>query len=131
MPHLLQANGIGAAGSCNFVGEQVPSQANVTSRRLTTPLFGLGLIDAVPDSTFEVLAAAQPSAVRGRTNRVLDIATGKLVVGKFARFLHDGRASSVNDAILAHDGQGRAARTVYNLLPQALKSQILAFIQTL
>ncbi|HKP55736.1 MAG TPA: di-heme oxidoredictase family protein [Polyangiales bacterium] len=47
------------------------------------------------------------------------------------RFLHAGRASNVNEAILAHEGQGRAARNLYNLLPQALKRQLLAFIQTL
>lgn len=47
------------------------------------------------------------------------------------RLLHDGHAANVNDAILAHDGQGRAARNAYSVLPQTLKNQRLAFIQTL
>lgn len=38
--------------------EKVPEEANVTALRRTTPLFGLGLVDAVPDQTFEALATA-------------------------------------------------------------------------
>ena len=44
-------------------------------RRYTTsaagrqPLFGLGLVDAMPDSFFDGLAAAQPAAIRGTVNR--------------------------------------------------------------
>ena len=34
--------------------------------RLTTPTFGLGLVDAMPDSFFDGLAAAEPAATRGR-----------------------------------------------------------------
>src|SRR5450432_4137777 len=48
-----------------------PPQATVRDAgRLTTPLFGLGLVDAMPDSFFDALAAAQPSAIRGVVNRV-------------------------------------------------------------
>jgi len=38
--------------------------------RRTQPLFGLGLVDAMPDSFFDGLAAAQPAAIRGIVNRV-------------------------------------------------------------
>jgi CxxC motif-containing protein (DUF1111 family) len=37
--------------------------------RRTQPLFGLGLVDAMPDSFFDGLAAAQPAAIRGIVNR--------------------------------------------------------------
>src|SRR5262249_15022258 len=46
---LIQSQGIGAAGACDYLGEIVPSQATITAHRRTTPLFGLGLVDAVPD----------------------------------------------------------------------------------
>ena len=36
--------------SCTFAGEQVPSVANVVSTRNTPPVFGFGLLDAIPDS---------------------------------------------------------------------------------
>jgi CxxC motif-containing protein (DUF1111 family) len=56
---------------CCVPVEQTPPQATVREvGRLTTPLFGLGLVDAMPDSFFEGLAAAQPPAIRGVVNRV-------------------------------------------------------------
>jgi CxxC motif-containing protein (DUF1111 family) len=55
---------------CCVPQEFTPSQATVFAGRLTTPLFGLGLVDAMPDSFFDALAAAEPSAVRGIVRRV-------------------------------------------------------------
>lgn len=63
-------------------GESVPARANVVARRRTTPLFGLGLVDATPDATFLELARQQPAAIRGRVPLVIDGATGQRVVGK-------------------------------------------------
>ena len=37
--------------------------------RLTTPIFGLGLVDAMPDSFFDGLVAAEPASTRGVVNR--------------------------------------------------------------
>jgi CxxC motif-containing protein (DUF1111 family) len=64
-------------------GEPVPAGANVVTRRRTTPLFGLGLVDATADSTFIELARQQPAAIRGRAARVTELATGARRVGKF------------------------------------------------
>jgi CxxC motif-containing protein (DUF1111 family) len=64
-------------------GEPRPRDANVVARRRTTPLFGLGLVEATPDATFEALARRQPKAIRGRVARVKNLATGELGVGKF------------------------------------------------
>jgi CxxC motif-containing protein (DUF1111 family) len=56
---------------CCVPVEQEPPQATVRNvGRLTTALFGLGLVDALPDSTFDAIAAAQPAAIRGVVNRV-------------------------------------------------------------
>jgi CxxC motif-containing protein (DUF1111 family) len=52
--------------SCNVPLEVEPPEATVRNvGRLTTPLFGLGLVDAMPDSFFNQLAAAEPQQVRG------------------------------------------------------------------
>jgi CxxC motif-containing protein (DUF1111 family) len=82
---LIQVNGIGLAGACNFVGEVVPPTATTVAMRRTTPLFGLGLVDAVPDETFIALAEkeARKPATAGRLNMVLDVNTGATRVGKF------------------------------------------------
>jgi len=83
---LIQVKGIGQAGKCNFTGETVPPEANLVSQRRTTPLFGLGLVDAVPESTFHYIARIEaelwPSEA-GRTALVHDIAGDRTAVGRF------------------------------------------------
>lgn len=56
------------------------------SLRIAPQLIGLGLLGAVPDA--EILKAADPDdrnrdGIRGRPNRVVDKASGKLVLGRF------------------------------------------------
>ena len=87
---LIQSRGIGpittAEGSTNFQAETVPAEANVGARRRTTPLFGLGLVDAVLDETWLAIAAAEaadPDGAVGRPNIVLNLDTRRPAVGKF------------------------------------------------
>jgi CxxC motif-containing protein (DUF1111 family) len=83
---LIQTTGIGSAGHCFFVGEQVPHAATIVASRRTTPLFGLGLVDAVPDADLLALAsrqAQQQPETAGRPNMVSDIRTSEMAVGKF------------------------------------------------
>jgi CxxC motif-containing protein (DUF1111 family) len=83
---LLHTKGIGLFNGVDFVGEVVPTVANVVARRRTTPLFGLGLVDAVPDQTLEELAAFQQlftPATAGRTLVVTDVFSGQPRVGRF------------------------------------------------
>jgi CxxC motif-containing protein (DUF1111 family) len=44
--------------------------ATIFAGRLTTPTFGLGLVDSLPDSRFDTLASREPTAIRGIVNRV-------------------------------------------------------------
>ena len=46
-------------------------------------------------------------------------------------FLHDGRATSVDQAIRAHDGQGSSARDKYAGLQNEQRQLLLGFLQTL
>jgi CxxC motif-containing protein (DUF1111 family) len=45
--------------------------------------------------------------------------------------LHDGRALTLNEAILMHGGEARAARAAYEALDNVQKNQLLAFLRTL
>jgi CxxC motif-containing protein (DUF1111 family) len=55
--------------TCTVPLEREPADATVHNvGRLTTPLFGLGLVDAMPDSFFTGLVAAEPANVRGTVN---------------------------------------------------------------
>jgi CxxC motif-containing protein (DUF1111 family) len=83
---LLQDHGIGTVPGHSFPAEAVPLQANVIAGRRTTPLFGLGLVDATPGTAIRALAAWQARFtpdVAGKVAIVDDLFTGKPAVGKF------------------------------------------------
>jgi CxxC motif-containing protein (DUF1111 family) len=64
--------------------ETVPAAANVVARRMTTPLFGAGLIEAIPDAVLTARAAlVKPDGVKGRAALVKDVASGSMRVGRF------------------------------------------------
>jgi len=45
--------------------------------------------------------------------------------------LHDGRASTLEEAIAAHDGQGKKARDRFSRLSSFEKAQLIAFLKSL
>ena len=54
------------------------------SARLAPPLIGMGLLEAIPASTIEDLANAEkPHGIKGKVNRVWDIAAQQLTLGRF------------------------------------------------
>ena len=42
-----------------------PAGATIFAGRMTTPTFGLGLVELIPDGTIQGIAAAQPASIRG------------------------------------------------------------------
>jgi CxxC motif-containing protein (DUF1111 family) len=78
---LLQAQAISIG--CE---EQIPPQANVVANRMTTPTFGIGLIEAIPDSALLALAQNPPPGVSGIAHMVPafeDPPMSPLRVGRF------------------------------------------------
>jgi CxxC motif-containing protein (DUF1111 family) len=58
--------------------------------------------------------------------------TAPLIGMRFFRtFLHDGRAGSVEEAIVAHDGEARGAADAFRALPAADRETLLSFIEAL
>ena len=83
---LVHAKGIGLFNGVDFVGEVVPPEANVVTGRRVNPLFGLGLVDAVPDQSLKDLAQFEQDftpETAGRANVVTDVASGQPRVGRF------------------------------------------------
>jgi CxxC motif-containing protein (DUF1111 family) len=74
---LLQQRAISLPG-CNLKGEVVPPEATITSLRNSPPLFGAGLMEAIPDST--ILGNRSNG---GRANFVLNPDTGATELGRF------------------------------------------------
>ncbi len=64
--------------------EVIPHEANVIAQRLSTPLFGLGLIEAIPDGAIvQNMLAAKPDGVRGRAAEITDVVSGQKRIGRF------------------------------------------------
>ncbi|EDY22447.1 protein of unknown function DUF1111 [Chthoniobacter flavus Ellin428] len=64
--------------------EHVPADATVVAQRLVTPLFGAGLIEAIPDAAIQDLAKRKKAdGVLGRPALVQDVTTGTMRVGRF------------------------------------------------
>jgi hypothetical protein len=83
---LLQDQAIGVVNGVNWSPEKVPPEANVVAQRRTTPLFGLGLVDATADATFVAIAAWQSAhdpAAAGRPAMVPEVGAAALRVGRF------------------------------------------------
>jgi CxxC motif-containing protein (DUF1111 family) len=55
------------------VGETLPPETTIVAGRKSTPLFGLGLIEAIPDNDLHQLAAKQPHAIKGKVHQVKDV----------------------------------------------------------
>ncbi|MBI4468276.1 MAG: hypothetical protein HY650_03030 [Acidobacteria bacterium] len=82
---VRQSTGI-TIGNCSVAGEIIPPEATVVADRQSQPLFGLGLIENIPEST--VLALADPDdrdgdGISGRPNLVMDPITNRVVLGRF------------------------------------------------
>jgi len=86
---LLQDHAIGPRdGSPHQFQPEVPPPpvATIIAHRRTTPLYGLGFVDATPDSTFVALAASEAArndGTAGRAASVQNISAGMNTVGKF------------------------------------------------
>jgi CxxC motif-containing protein (DUF1111 family) len=98
---LLQAKAIDPA-----VQEFIPPQANTIAHRQTPQLFGLGLIEAIPDTTIQSLAL-RPSVdgITGRAAIVTDVVSGLQRVGRFGmKAQHATILSFSSDAYLNEMG---------------------------
>ena len=66
--------------------ERIPAEANVVAPRKSIPLFGAGLVEAIPDQALAALADPDDrdgDGVSGRVHWVVDAATGSTRAGRF------------------------------------------------
>jgi CxxC motif-containing protein (DUF1111 family) len=83
---------------------------------------GPGLADA--------LASGEKVPTRWRTAPLWGLGY-RLALERFPTFLHDGRARTIEEAILWHDGEARAARQRFEELPRAQRQALIAWLETL
>jgi CxxC motif-containing protein (DUF1111 family) len=65
---------------------QIPDEANVISRRMPIPVFGAGLVEAIPDETIVALEDPEDrdgDGISGRAARIMDVASKRERIGRF------------------------------------------------
>ena len=103
---LIQSQGIGLFNGRRLRWRGRPAPARVVAGRRTTPLFGLGLVAALPDSVFQHLALLEQQltpATAGRVNVVTDVLAdgepAQQIVGRFGwKCQHGALFSFAGDA---------------------------------
>jgi CxxC motif-containing protein (DUF1111 family) len=106
--------GLDEAGGPGVVPQGAPELADATGQDLLHDMGSLG--DGI-----------EQGQATGREMRTAPLWGLRLLT----TFLHDGRARTIEDAILAHDGQGRAARRRFAALRASEKAALMAFLRTL
>ncbi len=91
------------------------------SHRTVHAYTDLLLHDMGPGLADICLGAAKPAEFRTEPLMGLRLRT---------TFLHDGRATTINDAILAHGGQAYAARQRFTALPGSERAALIRYLQT-
>ena len=101
-----------------------PAEVNVVARRIPIPLFGSGLVDAIPDS--DIAARADPDdlnfdGISGRAALVRDLVTGQLRVGRFG-----WKAQIATLRVFAGDAYRNEMGITNEVFPQELAQGISA-----
>jgi CxxC motif-containing protein (DUF1111 family) len=66
-----------------------------------------------------------------RTTPLWGVGLSASTQGGKATYLHDGRATTLPDAIKAHGGEAAASRTRFNALSESEKRQLITFLESL
>lgn len=70
------------------------------------------------------------AAADGKTNR--EFTTARLWgVADTAPYMHDGRATTLAEAVLMHDGEAKEAREAFEQLPVSTQADVIAFLEIL
>jgi CxxC motif-containing protein (DUF1111 family) len=87
------------------------------------------LHDMGPELADICLGLATPSEFR--TEPLMGLRLSKQIENEAPRFLHDGRARSIEEAITLHGGEGAAARDKFRALSEADRKKLLQFLRSL
>lgn len=66
-----------------------------------------------------------------RTTPLWGLGLAKDAQGGVYYLMHDGRATTIEQAIQLHGGEGSNSRTLYNLLPESEKQSLIKFLESL
>lgn len=106
------------------------SSIEALSRKVFHPFTDLLLHDMGPDLD-DGYTEGSASTSEWRTAPLWGLGLAASFQGGTPRLLHDGRATSVEEAISYHGGEGAASRTWFNALAPDQRRQLLAYLRSL
>ena len=121
---------IGCAGCHKPSWRTGPSASPALANQLIWPYTDLLLHDLGPGLADGIVEGAA-SGQHWRTAPLWALGQVKAVGGDAAGYLHDGRARTLQEAILWHGGEAQAARDGWAALPEAQRLEVLAFLNSL
>jgi CxxC motif-containing protein (DUF1111 family) len=136
---MLAAPARGAQNGDTLAGEQLFNAIGCAACHVSTLTTGASPIAALDNKSYHPYSdfllhdmGSLGDGIEMASARGTELRTEPLWGLRFVnRYLHDGRATTLEQAIGAHDGQGRAARDGYAALPPESKAQLLAFLRSL
>ena len=87
---------------CVLRGEVVPTDATVRARHLTPEVFGMGLIDSIPDDDIRAQAIDKGMGIQGIVSEIVD-EKGQLRVGKYGYKAQFATVMQIAASALHHD----------------------------
>ncbi|WP_417810771.1 di-heme oxidoredictase family protein [Thalassospira alkalitolerans] len=123
-------NSIGCA-SCHTPSYQLPVRADLPeqSGQVIWPYTDLLLHD-MGDGLADHRPEARASGTEWRTPPLWGLGRAREIDPR-AGYLHDGRARTLLEAVLWHDGEAAPARDAVTILPLSDRSKLLAFLKSL
>ncbi|KZB55559.1 di-heme oxidoredictase family protein [Thalassospira xiamenensis] len=123
-------NSIGCA-SCHTPSYQLPERADMPeqSGQVIWPYSDLLLHD-MGDGLADHRPEADASGTEWRTPPLWGLGRAQEIDPR-AGYLHDGRARSILEAVLWHEGEAKPARDAVTFLPSSDRSKLLAFLKSL
>jgi CxxC motif-containing protein (DUF1111 family) len=88
--------------ACILKGERIPADATIIAVHQPPQVFGLGLLDNIPDAQISANAVDKGMGVHGITNMVLD-QNGKLKIGRFGLKAQFATLEQIAASALQHD----------------------------
>jgi CxxC motif-containing protein (DUF1111 family) len=136
---MLAAPPRGAQTADSIQGEQIFSAIGCGACHVATLTSGASSIAALDHKTYHPYSdfllhdmGSLGDGLEMANSTGVEVRTEPLWGLRFiTRYLHDGRATTLEQAIAAHDGQGRASRDGFAALTANAKAQVIAFLRSL
>lgn len=125
---LFQQSGCASCHRPSFVTAAETHEPELASQRIWP--YSDGLLHDMGSGLSDRRPEGEAQASEWRTPPLWSLGLVE-TVGARAAFLHDGRATTIDEAILWHGGEATEARLAYERMPEARRKLLVQFVESL